>query len=355
MSWPGANVTVAGDEQPLPEDRREAPVHYEERRCQNGKRSNLCLHLVHACGSEFSVAGRDVLPMASFFHHVFGCCIRRRSRTVNPEEPDENTPFIPPSDDAPPPRTYTVDHERMRERLGTIVRSKEGKMVNVNQPLPFNLHGQGRTPYAHPTGSSSTNTTPPRASSSAAQTNITADSSAVAGTTQNPRLPSYSPSRDPSPSIQTSRSTSSLHPGDASYLPPEADPDGGLRRPILNVRLVRAGGRRSSGGRARQGLTFERGRQGRSGDVRLRDSSDEADDANDDAKGKAKSANNGTDAVPEAAGEISNAAAAVSVPQDTAHAGGLESTTSIASGGTSALDLDIKVDDVGNIAESWGD
>ncbi|KAL7281374.1 hypothetical protein ACG7TL_004684 [Trametes sanguinea] len=298
--------------------------------------------------------------MASFFYHVFGCCIRRRSRTLNPEEPDENTPFIPPSDDAPPPRTYTVDHERMRERLGTIVRSKEGKMVNVNQPLPFNLHGQGRSPYAHPTGSSSTNTTPPRASSSAAQTNVTADSSAAAAPTQNPRLPSYSPSRDPSPSIQTSRSTSSLHPGDASYLPPEADPDAGIRRPILNVRLVRAGGRRPSGGRARQGLTFERGRQGRSGDVRPRDSSDEAEDANDGAKGKAKAATDGTDAVPDVAvdtaGEASNAVAASDpVPQDIANTGGLGSTSSIPPSGSSALDLDIKVDDVGNIAESWGD
>ncbi|CDO75689.1 hypothetical protein BN946_scf184585.g2 [Trametes cinnabarina] len=290
--------------------------------------------------------------MASFFQHVFGCCIRRRLHLHNPEEPDENTPFIPPSDDAPPPRTYTIDHERMRERLGTIVRSKEGKMVNVNQPLPFNLHGHGRAPVTLPSGSLSTNTTPPRPSSSAAHDTITADSSTATVMMHTPRLPSYSPSRDPSPSIQTSRSTSSLHPGDASYLPPDADPDAGVRRPILNVRLVRAGGRRSSGGRPRPGLTFERGRQGRSGDVRARDSSDEAEDWNNNGKGKTKSGINGT----HVGSTVATAGAdSDSVPRDTFDTGALGYASGDAPNGTSALDLDIKIDDVGNIAESWGD
>jgi len=35
-----------------------------------------------------------------------------------------------------------VDHQKLKERLGTVVRLKEGKMVNVNAPFPFNLHNQ---------------------------------------------------------------------------------------------------------------------------------------------------------------------------------------------------------------------
>jgi len=35
-----------------------------------------------------------------------------------------------------------VDHQKFKERLGTVVRLKEGRMVNVNAPFPFNLHNQ---------------------------------------------------------------------------------------------------------------------------------------------------------------------------------------------------------------------
>ncbi|KAI8992920.1 hypothetical protein BD414DRAFT_289948 [Trametes punicea] len=305
--------------------------------------------------------------MASYFRYVFGCCIRSHSRSPNPE-PDENTPFIPPSDDAPPPRMYTVDHERMKERLGTIVRSKEGKMVNVNQPLPFNLHGYGRGPHIHRTGSSSTNTTPPRASSSAAQALGTDESSIAAGQAHNPRLPSYSPSREPSPSIQTSRSTSSLHPGDASYLPPEVDPEGGNRRPILNVRLVRANGRRSSGGRIYQLPTTERGRQGRPGGPRGQDvaaanpedpTGQSQASAKDNSKGKARenSADKALDATSSTIGGACDAAGDSGIvsynADDMDTQGGSNAQASAPPNGTS--DSDFKVDDIGKIAESWGD
>ncbi|KAI0644706.1 hypothetical protein C8Q79DRAFT_1011721 [Trametes meyenii] len=289
--------------------------------------------------------------MAAVFRQFFGCCIR--SRPPNPEEPDERTPFIQPTDEVPPILTYTVDHDRMRERLGTIVRSKEGKMVNVNQPLPFNLHG--RPPHARPDRSLSANTTPPRASSSAGPT---PESSTAAGKGQQPRLPSYSPSREPSPSIQTSRSTSSLHPGDASYLPPEADPENGHRRPILNVRLVRGpGGFMPLGGRPRQGPATARGRSGRPNEERGRENGGEAEGL-EAARGNSMAATNSVNRASNASslrnGEASN------TDHDTAahtanSADGSDSNDSAAQDEPSALDSEFKIEDVGDISQSWGD
>ncbi|KAF9002255.1 hypothetical protein BDQ17DRAFT_1425919 [Cyathus striatus] len=39
-----------------------------------------------------------------------------------------------------------VDHQKLQERLGGIVRAKEGKMVNVSSQIPFNLHNQAIPP-----------------------------------------------------------------------------------------------------------------------------------------------------------------------------------------------------------------
>ena len=135
-------------------------------------------------------------------------------------------------------------------------------MVNVNQPLPFNLHN--RPAYGRTDRSLSANTTPPRPTSS---TNPSPDSPSAAAY-PNQHAPSYTPSREPSPSIQTSRSASSLHPGDASYLPPESDPENGARRPILNARIVRGVGGFTVGG-GRVGRSTTRGRTGRFGDDRI--------------------------------------------------------------------------------------
>ncbi|KAI0332279.1 hypothetical protein GY45DRAFT_490827 [Cubamyces sp. BRFM 1775] len=313
--------------------------------------------------------------MASIFHYAFGCCMRRK-RVSDLEEPNENTPFIAPTDDVPPPRNYTtIDHEVMKERLGTIVRSKEGyvllylisisptsslsprrKMVNVNQPLPFNLHG--RAPHGRPDRSLSANTTPPRASSSAAQSDSALpESSHAPRNPHNHRLPSYSPSRDPSPSIQTSHSTSSLHPGDASYLPPEADPDGGARGPILNVRLVRASRRRSSGGRPHQGLTISRGRQGRSGEERERENGADVpgaqSSANINGKGKGKEEENSAIAADSSPTHAGGAGAMSHNSNDTDGEGSGSAPSSHPE--LSAMDSEFKIDDIGNIAESWGD
>ncbi|KAI0674889.1 hypothetical protein C8Q78DRAFT_1075237 [Trametes maxima] len=285
--------------------------------------------------------------MATVFRQFFGCCIR--SRPQNPEEPDERTPFIQPTDEVPPILTYTVDHDRMRERLGTIVRSKEGKMVNVNQPLPFNLHG--RPPHARTDRSLSANTTPPRASSSAGPT---PESSTAAGNGQRPRLPSYSPSREPSPSIQTSRSTSSLHPGDASYLPPEADPENGHRRPILNVRLVRGpGGFMPLGGRPRQGAATVRGRSGRPNEERSRENGGDAEGPAA-ARGKGKATASGVNGASNAS-SFANGEASSADDDNAAHIANSGNNGGAALEEPSALDSEFKIEDVGDISQSWGD
>ncbi|KAH9858996.1 hypothetical protein C2E23DRAFT_28215 [Lenzites betulinus] len=289
--------------------------------------------------------------MASVARYVFGCCIRGQS--PGPKEPDERTPFIQPTtDEVPPLRSYTVDHDRLNEQLGTIVRAKEGgsslrKMVNVNQPLPFNLHGR---PHARFDRSVSANTTPPRASSSAAYRD------APHGHAHANRVPSYSNSREPSPSIQTSRSTSSLHPGDASYLPPESDPEGGSRRPILNVRLVRGPGGFFAGSKPRLG-SVSRGRPGRPGEERGRENGNEAEgtvQAEDIGKGVTNGANEASDTTSSTSEEGSNHAGvseAAAVRNGHAWDGGAAAQEHE----SSAFDSDFKIEDVGDIAQSWGD
>ncbi|KAF8557672.1 hypothetical protein OG21DRAFT_1482132 [Imleria badia] len=93
---------------------------------------------------------------------VFSCCgLRPRPHDL----PDERAPLIPHSDDTPTrvpslppvccsrpssPQPRVIDHQKLKERLGSVVRSKEGKMVNVNAQFPFNLHD-----HEHPDNDSS--------------------------------------------------------------------------------------------------------------------------------------------------------------------------------------------------------
>ncbi|KAI0694276.1 hypothetical protein BC835DRAFT_1016829 [Cytidiella melzeri] len=208
--------------------------------------------------------------MAAVLRQVFCCCCGRRAHSPgHGDEANENTPFIRPQSngDEPSYTSYVVNHEAIRDRLGTIVRAKEGKMVNVSTDLPFNLANRvlhGRLGEIEPSSSSS------RSRSAHATLSGGASSSSPLGS-HSPQSFSHSqsppprPHREPSPSIQTSRSNSSLHPGDASYLPPEADAANGVRGPILSARLVRkpgAGGFEVGGtaGALRQGRAVTRGR-----------------------------------------------------------------------------------------------
>ncbi|KAA1475099.1 hypothetical protein DENSPDRAFT_841832 [Dentipellis sp. KUC8613] len=86
----------------------------------------------------------------SFFSQLC-CCIRPAPENTE-GEPDERSRLIQPTVDEPLPQRHAnpVDQDRMKERLGVIVRSKEGKMVNIHAPLPFNLHNKAlRSHHAH--------------------------------------------------------------------------------------------------------------------------------------------------------------------------------------------------------------
>ncbi|TFK20565.1 hypothetical protein FA15DRAFT_707975 [Coprinopsis marcescibilis] len=83
-----------------------------------------------------------------------GCCGSRRTSKPEPFDanshviPDENSLLIPPNLES---TSYTdgrtfLENQKMQERLATIVRSKEGKMVNLSSHIPFNLHNQPLLP-----------------------------------------------------------------------------------------------------------------------------------------------------------------------------------------------------------------
>jgi len=184
--------------------------------------------------------------MYSLFTQMWACCMRARSPTV---EVDESSQLLIP-EEPPQPQLYTANHKRLRERLGTIVRSKEGKMINIGTPLPFNLHSKALHARIDPSGSGSSRSGARSISGSSDQR-----------PNRTGAEPERSPSRASSPQPPSSPSFVSLQPGDASYLPPDERYPGG--RPILNVRLANDGSGRTRRGRSR-------GRPGRFGEERGR-------------------------------------------------------------------------------------
>ncbi|KIJ49535.1 hypothetical protein M422DRAFT_66021 [Sphaerobolus stellatus SS14] len=174
--------------------------------------------------------------MSSLFSWLTVCC----SRSTPPENEGE-TQLLLPGDGVPvyvAPDTAAVDRERVKERLGNIVRSKEGKMVNVTDHLPFNLN------HRDPNGASSS------------------------------RLRAESPS--PHPSVETgdsmaSRSSSFRLRGGRPGIPKE---------PALSVRLIRGrDGQRSGTSRGRLGrFDEERGDEWAEGPLENGEGSSDASD-----------------------------------------------------------------------------
>ena len=125
----------------------------------------------------------------------------------------------------------------------------------------------------------------------------------------------------------------------------------------MNVRLVRATRRRSSGGRPHQGLIISRGRQGRSGEERERENGAEVPGAqsiaNIDAKGKAKEGENSAIAADSSPTRVGGVGAMSHNGNDTDGEGSGSVPSSQPE--LSAMDSEFKIDDIGNIAESWGD
>lgn len=202
------------------------------------------------------------------------------------------------------------------------------KMVNVNTPLPFNLHNKG----IHDTDPSTSRSA--RSRSAHPVMGGLAESSTDMLPDLPSRVSSYSPTRerDLSPS-HASRSTTSLHPGDASYLPPEANPGGGNGMPILNMRLVQGPGGYGVGGkfRPRKGRSATRGRMGVF--------SDYAESDAPELGGNATSGNPAADASEHDVGQSSQ-----------------ESTPELSGNdGANPLVADDALQDVGKITCSWGD
>ncbi|KAJ7208542.1 hypothetical protein GGX14DRAFT_453875 [Mycena pura] len=71
------------------------------------------------------------------FRSLFCCCTRSRRFAHDDVIPDENTHLIPPVNSSRFPVALNVDHRMLRDKLSTIVRSKERKMVNVGARTPF--------------------------------------------------------------------------------------------------------------------------------------------------------------------------------------------------------------------------
>ncbi|KAF8578037.1 hypothetical protein K439DRAFT_1639237 [Ramaria rubella] len=152
--------------------------------------------------------------MRSLFDLLFACCLRSQPSS---ELPPDQRPLIQNGGQTPtyaPRDTASSDRQKVKERLGNIVRSKESKMVNVTDHLPFNLQNRDA----------------PVASTS--------------------RLRTESPSPHPSvgtAETTTSRSGSSLRPRGGRFGPP--------KEPALSVRLIRGrdGNYRGSTSRGRLG------------------------------------------------------------------------------------------------------
>ncbi|KAF7334679.1 hypothetical protein MVEN_02298500 [Mycena venus] len=101
-------------------------------------------------------------------HSLFCCCARPRVEDDPTVIPTETTHLISGAAGLPSPHlpeTMAIDRQRLQERMGTIVRSKEGKMVNVNARTPFILHsaseGSSSTAPASPTAEDNNLSAPP--------------------------------------------------------------------------------------------------------------------------------------------------------------------------------------------------
>ncbi|KAJ6521706.1 hypothetical protein B0H19DRAFT_1277635 [Mycena capillaripes] len=95
------------------------------------------------------------------FRLLFSCCIRPRDEDDPTVIPTETTHLISPSAGLSSPglpEAIAVDHQKLHDRMGTIVRSKEGKMVNVGARTPFTLQSAPAESASAPPSSPTTPT-----------------------------------------------------------------------------------------------------------------------------------------------------------------------------------------------------
>lgn len=228
-------------------------------------------------------------------------------------------------------------------------------MVNVNAALPFNL--QNKT--LHMKFDPSTSRSAWSLSMSAATVHpdfvsFVSDRrlSDTSGGADGSRLPSYSPtrSRDLSPSLQTSRSTTSLHPGDASSSQPGVYLDNGARLPVFNARMIPANGGFRAGSSSR-GRSRTRGRLGRFGEERGR-STPESQQRTDESESSPEGMTDNGVAVGDAPVPVDNDLATTPTIHSPSTIRQLDDFDS--DGGT-PLGTEFRIQDVGKISRSWGD
>jgi len=116
-----------------------------ETRCRQSRPCNFLI------SKERFLQPAGALDMVSLFQLLFSCCLRPHSKNKHPQLPDETSRLIPVLMDPSPHSTsqthpHIDDPQKIQERLGGIVRSTQGKMVNVTAHLPFNLHNQKLAP-----------------------------------------------------------------------------------------------------------------------------------------------------------------------------------------------------------------
>ncbi|TRM55122.1 hypothetical protein BD626DRAFT_579532 [Schizophyllum amplum] len=91
----------------------------------------------------------------SFLRAALSCCLGKRPRNeLDDVIPNEESRLIPSIVDEPSgsslPNVSSMDQQKVRDKLGIIVRAKEGRMVNVHAAIPFNLHNQARPTHLWP-------------------------------------------------------------------------------------------------------------------------------------------------------------------------------------------------------------
>ncbi|KAJ6490688.1 hypothetical protein C8R47DRAFT_1123264 [Mycena vitilis] len=156
----------------------------------------------------------------SSFLSLFCCCVHHHVREEGTV--DETSHLIPSNLENTPPTVVFTDYQRIQERLVTIVRAKERKMVNVNSQIPFNLHNRVITPN-------------PSLSRSVSLSTGNHDHPNVVPTTYDAREPLTVQLRSPPSPIDSERNASQSKSRSIS-LTRNLDED--PPHPILNVRLV---------------------------------------------------------------------------------------------------------------------
>ncbi|KAK0230151.1 hypothetical protein IW262DRAFT_382175 [Armillaria fumosa] len=80
------------------------------------------------------------------FQRIF-CCMSSKSDVKSDAGIIDETSRLIPATEEPSPTVMNVDYGKLKGKLGTIVRAKEGRMVNVNAHGPFNLQNHPSTSY----------------------------------------------------------------------------------------------------------------------------------------------------------------------------------------------------------------